>query len=70
MVVGMVKTALRIVNGCYPTSSCDRPAPLRQGSAAPCAEAQPKRAATLGDDLRLFAITFAAGFLFVSILIG
>lgn len=37
---------------------------------APFAEAQPTRTATLGDDLRLFAITFAAGFLFVSILIG
>jgi len=33
-------------------------------------EAPPTRSATLGDDLRLFAITFAAGFLFVSILIG
>ena len=45
--------------------------PRRFGKApAPCAEAQPKRAATPGDDLRLFAITFAAGFLFVSILIG
>ena len=36
----------------------------------PCAEAPPTRATTRGDDLRLFAITFAAGFLFVSILIG
>jgi hypothetical protein len=45
--------------------------PRRFGKApAPRAEAQPQPAATLGDDLRLFAITFAAGFLFVSILIG
>lgn len=28
------------------------------------------RVRTIGDDLRLFAITFVAGFLFVSILIG
>ena len=35
-----------------------------------CADAPPMRAPTLGNDLRLFAITFAAGFLFVSILIG
>ena len=33
-------------------------------------EAPPSRANALIDDLRLFAITFAAGFLFVSILIG
>jgi hypothetical protein len=31
---------------------------------------EPVRQPTLSDDLRLFAITFAAGFLFVSILIG
>lgn len=36
----------------------------------PCADARPIRATALNDDLRLFAITFAAGFLFVSILIG
>ncbi len=30
----------------------------------------PKRSNSLGDDLKLFALTFAAGFLFVSILIG
>ena len=35
-----------------------------------CADAQPARVTALSDDLRLFAITFAAGFLFVSILIG
>jgi len=28
------------------------------------------KASNLSDDLRLFAVTFAAGFLFVSILIG
>ena len=45
--------------------------PRRFGRAPiPCAEAQTLRAPTLGNDLRLFAITFAAGFLFVSILIG
>jgi hypothetical protein len=37
---------------------------------APRADANQARARTIGDDLRLFAITFAAGFLFVSILIG
>ena len=36
----------------------------------PRVEAQPVRSSTLGDDLRLFAATFAAGFLFVYILIG
>ena len=36
----------------------------------PRAEAQPVRSSTLGDDLRLFAATFAAGFLFVAVLIG
>ncbi len=35
-----------------------------------CADAPPTRTDTLGQDVRLFAITFAAGFLFVSILIG
>jgi hypothetical protein len=45
--------------------------PRRFGRAPiPCADAPPARVRTLGDDLRLFAITFAAGFLFVSILIG
>jgi hypothetical protein len=33
-------------------------------------EAQQERSSALGDDLRLFAATFAAGFLFVSVLIG
>jgi hypothetical protein len=32
--------------------------------------AEPVRAIAISDDLRLFAYTFAAGFLFVSILIG
>ena len=32
--------------------------------------AVPAPQSNLGDDLRLFAATFAAGFLFVSILIG
>jgi hypothetical protein len=32
-------------------------------------DGEPMRA-TISEDLRLFAITFAAGFLFVSILIG
>lgn len=34
------------------------------------AEAPAMPANALADDLRLFAITFAAGFLFVAILIG
>ena len=33
-------------------------------------EALEVRSSTLGDDLRLFAATFAGGFLFVTILIG
>ncbi len=33
-------------------------------------EAQEVRSSALGDDLRLFAATFAAGFLFVTVLIG
>ena len=45
--------------------------PRRFGRAPiPCAEAPPKRSAAVNNDLRLFAITFAGGFLFVSILIG
>ena len=45
--------------------------PRRFGRAViPCADATSTRTNSLGDDLRLFAITFAAGFLFVSILIG
>ena len=36
----------------------------------PRPEAHEIRSSTLGDDLRLFAATFAAGFLFVAILIG
>jgi hypothetical protein len=35
-----------------------------------CAEAAAKRASALSDDVRLFVITFAAGFLFVSVLIA
>ena len=34
------------------------------------ADAQAVRAPGLDEDLRLFAVTFAGGFLFVSILIG
>ena len=45
--------------------------PRRFGRAAiPFADVAPTRPNALGDDLRLFALTFAAGFLFVSILIG
>ncbi len=33
-------------------------------------EALPDRSSALDDDLRLFAATFAAGFLFVTVLIG
>ena len=36
----------------------------------PRPEALRDRSSTLRDDLRLFAATFAAGFLFVSVLIG
>jgi hypothetical protein len=36
----------------------------------PRLEALQDRSSTLGDDLRLFAATFAAGFLFVMVLIG
>jgi hypothetical protein len=42
----------------------------RFGRRVPSAvEAGPARSSTLHDDLRLFAATFAAGFLFVSVLI-
>ena len=45
--------------------------PRRFGRAAiPFAEAAPASPSRHSDDLRLFALTFAAGFLFVSILIG
>ena len=40
----------------------------RRGAVA--ANAAPVRSSMLHSDLRLFAVTFAAGFLFVSILIG
>jgi hypothetical protein len=33
-------------------------------------DGEPMRAGAINEDLRLFAVTFAAGFLFVSILIG
>ena len=43
----------------------------RFGRRAPfVAPAQPVRAPAISDDLRLFAATFAGGFLFVSILIA
>ncbi len=35
-----------------------------------CGPTEPVRAIGLSDDLRLFAVTFAAGFLFVSVLIA
>ena len=44
--------------------------PLRFGRrvrAAPVIEAKPQ---SVGDDLRLFAMTFGAGFLFVTIFLG
>ena len=45
--------------------------PRRFGRAAiPFADVAPTGLNRRGDDLRLFALTFAAGFLFVSILIG
>ena len=45
--------------------------PLRFGKRS-CARAEARTlpAARIHDDLRLFGVTFAAGFLFVSILIG
>ena len=39
----------------------------QRGRAAPVIEAKPQ---SVGDDLRLFAMTFAAGFLFVTISLG
>ena len=45
--------------------------PLRFGRrAVPMALAVPLPASTISDDLRLFAVTFAAGFLFVSVLLA
>ena len=44
--------------------------PRRFGRRSPVVLAAEKAAPTLGDDLKLFATTFFAGFLFVSILIG
>ncbi|MEO7366132.1 MAG: hypothetical protein ABIW03_07425 [Sphingomicrobium sp.] len=45
--------------------------PRRFGRAAVrCADPRQAPAVSLGDDARLFMMTFAAGFLFVSILIG
>ena len=39
----------------------------RRVRVAPIIEAKPQ---SIGDDLRLFAITFAAGFLFVTVFLG
>ena len=44
--------------------------PREFGRRLPMAAAIPVPASGLGEDLRLFAVTFAAGFLFVSILIA
>jgi len=56
---------------------CVRRAPRRAARVAPRpfggsipGEQEPVRAFTLSDDLRLFATTFVAGFLFVSIVIA
>ena len=55
---------------------CIRRCPPRAPAAAPpstesiAIAEEPKPARSIRDDLRLFATTFAAGFLFVSILIG
>ena len=71
MVVNMVKIALRICHVARPPSHCSRPAPFRRGAAV----RQGRRTvsgsgAIVSDDLKLFATTFVAGFLFVSVLIG
>ena len=44
--------------------------PRRFGRARPYCVALPEPRWSLSDDAKLFAATFAAGFLFVSILIG
>jgi hypothetical protein len=46
------------------------PDPRRFGRRALAVAVAAPRQSALGDDLKLFALTFAAGFLFVSILIG
>ncbi|MFL6727841.1 MAG: hypothetical protein ACJ8FS_15195 [Sphingomicrobium sp.] len=46
------------------------PHPGRFGRGPVRGQSAAARASTLGADLKLFASTFAAGFLFVSILIG
>ena len=51
-----------------PAASIDPRVFGRRSMALP--QEQPLRSSTLGDDLRLFAATFSAGFLFVSVLIG
>ena len=52
-----------------PDPRCTRPALLRPRR--PCGSSQPiGRAGSFSDDFKLFATTFVAGFLFVSILIG
>ena len=44
--------------------------PRTFGRRGACAAVAQATTSTLSDDFRLFALTFAAGFLFVSILIG
>jgi len=44
--------------------------PLQFGRRMRAARASAVEPATIGNDLRLFAMTFAAGFLFVSIFFG
>jgi hypothetical protein len=43
---------------------------MHAGVARSIASPKPPQASSLRDDVRLFATTFAAGFLFVSIVIG
>lgn len=52
------------------SASAVHPRHFGRGPVRSAAALEPAEAPRLGDDLKLFATTFAAGFLFVSVLIG
>ena len=64
----MVKTVLSILHECAtPAPQPVHLAPLRPPRRSSLAAPMPASATRLGDDLRLFALTFAGGFLFMTV---
>ncbi len=68
--LNMVKAALRICHAARQARIRDGPEVLREGPLVRTCLIPPESRAALSDDFKLFATTFIAGFLFVSILIG